>query len=151
MIVHFKIHCLDWKVVITWYLSFCKEIVLCGYIWSYIYISLKSSWGSLHGIGFFYFQRMFPPKVFGPCCIVTFYDVMTYLSFSVCLCMVGWRGRSGNKMQHSNEVNLKDLESQPTSWWHLLLFSFSLSSKPSHSVRVVKTSSFTSTLLFSVP
>lgn len=70
---------------------------------------------SLHGIGLFYFQRKFSPKVFGPGCIATFYDVMTYLSFSVCLCMVGWRGRSGNKMQHSDEVNLKDLESQPTS------------------------------------
>lgn len=87
-------------------------------------------------LGSFIFKGSFPSKCSEHVVLLHFMMLWLDLSFSVCLCMVGWRGRSGNQMRHSDEVSLKDLESQATSWWHLFLFSFPLPCKPSHSVGV---------------
>lgn len=87
-------------------------------------------------LGSFIFKGSFPSKCSEHVVLLHFMMLWLDLSFSVCLCMVGWRGRSGNQMRHSDEVSLKDLESQATSRWHLFLFSFPLPCKPSHSVGV---------------
>lgn len=70
-------------------LRFCKEIVLCGYMYISSSDPLEEILYILHGIGFFYFQRKFSFKMFGACRIATLYDVMTR-SKLLSLFVYGW-------------------------------------------------------------